>query len=132
MKSPRPRILCVDDEPMNLSLLDALLTARNFKVIMANSGMEALAIIGRETIDIVLLDVMMPGMDGPELVHVLRGLDAELPILGMTGLTESASMKGLADSPLPALLVKPFRQDKLLAALGEILARSQKGGDAGA
>lgn len=127
-------ILVVDDETEMRGVLRRLLEDHGYRVLTAAEGQEALALFAQHRAEVraVVTDLMMPGMDGPELVHVLRGLDAELPILGMTGLTESASMKGLADSPLPALLVKPFRQDKLLAALGEILARSQKGGDAGA
>ena len=126
--------MVVDDETEMRGVLRRLLEDHGYRVLTAAEGQEALALFAQHRAEVraVVTDLMMPGMDGPELVHVLRGLDAELPILGMTGLTESASMKGLADSPLPALLVKPFRQDKLLAALGEILARSQKGGDAGA
>jgi len=58
------RVLVVDDILANVKLLEARLTAEYFEVLTANSGAAALDIIARERVDVVLLDVMMPGMDG--------------------------------------------------------------------
>ena len=66
------RVLVVDDIPANVKLLDARLTAEYFDVVGAYSGREALAICARERIDVVLLDVMMPGMDGLTLCREIR------------------------------------------------------------
>lgn len=64
MDMPRPKILCVDDEMQNLILLKAVLAPRGYEVILAESGKEALERLGEQVIDLVLLDVMMPDMDG--------------------------------------------------------------------
>ena len=61
------RVLVVDDIPANVKLLEARLSAEYFDVLTANSALEALAILQTERVDVVLLDVMMPGMDGFEV-----------------------------------------------------------------
>jgi CheY-like chemotaxis protein len=66
MNSP-PRILIVDDTPENVLLLSDLLASKGYAVVTAASGAKALAQIGSEPVDLVLLDVVMPGMDGYEV-----------------------------------------------------------------
>jgi CheY-like chemotaxis protein len=74
MKCDVPQILCVDDEPRNLSLLKALLLPRGYDVMTAMNGLEALEKIRMETggIDICLLDIMMPGMDGFDVCRQIK------------------------------------------------------------
>ncbi|WP_285907790.1 response regulator [Pseudodesulfovibrio pelocollis] len=57
-------MLCVDDEPMNLNLLDAVLSPRGYDVILCESGRKAMDLMANIPVDLVLLDVMMPGLDG--------------------------------------------------------------------
>ncbi len=66
------RVLVVDDILANVKLLDARLSAEYFEVLTAYSGREALDILARERVDVVLLDVMMPGMDGFEVCRLLK------------------------------------------------------------
>ena len=66
------RVLVVDDILANVKLLEARLQAEYFEVLTANSGQQALDILGRESIDVVLLDVMMPGMDGFEACRRIK------------------------------------------------------------
>ncbi len=123
MKSPRPRILCVDDEPMNLSLLEALLTGRNFEVVKANNGMEALAIIGREPIDIVLLDVMMPGMDGFEVCRRIKADERcrTIPVVMITAYADRANrIKGI-EAGAEDFLPKPFDSAEVIARINMLL-----------
>src|SRR5262245_36874785 len=77
------RILVVDDTPQNIKLLDALLTPRGHEVITANSGEEALEKVASANPDLVLLDIVMPGMDGYEVCRRLREDDstALLPVV---------------------------------------------------
>ena len=63
----RPRVLVVDDQPPNIRLLEAILTPRGYDVRTASSGEEALEVIAGTDIDLVLLDIVMPGMDGYEV-----------------------------------------------------------------
>ena len=88
------RVLVVDDIAANVRLLEAKLAAEYFEVMTASSGKEALALIEKQTPDIVLLDVMMPGMDGFQVCRRLKD-DPEtrhIPVVLVTALdAESAS-----------------------------------------
>src|ERR1700691_5692952 len=92
------RILVVDDVLPNLKLLEARLTAEYFDVTTATNGVEALAVCTRDECDVVLLDVMMPGMDGFEVCRRLkRDLStAHIPVVMVTALDQPADrLKGL-------------------------------------
>src|SRR3954465_901391 len=86
------RILVVDDLLANVRLLEARLTAEYFEVVSANSGAQALDIAQRGLCDIVLLDVLMPGMDGLEVCRRLKGdpRTAHVPVIMITALDEGA------------------------------------------
>src|SRR3984885_9492093 len=92
------RILVVDDVPANVKLLEARLSGEYFDVVTASSGQEALAICERAECDIVLLDVMMPDMDGFEVCRRLKaGLTTHhIPVVLVTALDQpSDRAKGL-------------------------------------
>jgi Response regulator containing a CheY-like receiver domain and an HD-GYP domain len=65
----RVTILTVDDQPTNLRLLEAVLSPQGYRVITASSGEQALELLHSSNIDLVLLDIMMPGIDGYEVCH---------------------------------------------------------------
>src|SRR2546429_9863366 len=91
-------ILVVDDIPANVKLLEARLSAEYFDVVTASSGAEALAICARAECDIVLLDIMMPDMDGFEACHRLKSNPAThfIPVVMVTALECSADgLRGL-------------------------------------
>ena len=87
------RVLVVDDVPANVKLLEARLSAEYFDVVTAMNGQEALAICERAECDIVLLDVMMPGMDGFEVCRRMKGdpETAHIPVVMVTALSETAA-----------------------------------------
>src|SRR5260370_19729014 len=92
------RILVVDDIPPNVKLLEARLSAEYFEVLTAASGPEALAICQDGACDIILLDVMMPGMDGFEVCRRLKTnpTTAHLPVVIITALDQPADrLRGL-------------------------------------
>jgi putative two-component system response regulator len=72
-KPPRPRVLCVDDNRMNRELVTATLAEAGFEISVAENGVEALEVLGREAIDVVLLDLIMPLQGGAETLRLLRG-----------------------------------------------------------
>jgi len=114
------RVLIVDDNPTNLAVLGALLENNGYDVLAANSGEMALTIAARERLDIVLLDVMMPGgMDGYEsarALHALPRLDT-LPILFLSADSAPQSkVRGFQAGGLD-YVSKPFQSDELLARL---------------
>jgi two-component system cell cycle response regulator len=120
------RVLVVDDVDANVKLLEARLTAEYFAVRTARSGAEALQICARERVDVVLLDVMMPGMDGFE---VCRRLKAEprtqhIPVILITALDQpSDRVKGL-EAGADDFLTKPVDDIALITRVKN-LARPQ-------
>jgi DNA-binding response OmpR family regulator len=90
-KHSRPvRVLIVDDERQNRELLEIMLEPEGFVVLTAASGAAALALIAREPPDIILLDVMMPGLDGYQVATALKGAAAtrNIPVILLTGLDD--------------------------------------------
>jgi len=111
------RILVVDDMPANIKLLEARLTAEYYEVYTATSGPEALALCKQGNIDIILLDVMMPGMDGFEVCRRLKAdrNTAHIPVVMVTALDQPADrVKGL-DAGADDFLTKPVDEIALLA-----------------
>ena len=84
------RVLIVDDERQNRELLGIMLAPEGFAVLTAASGTDALALVAREPPDIVLLDVMMPGLDGYQVAAALKGDAAtrHIPVILLTGLDD--------------------------------------------
>ncbi|WP_411287481.1 response regulator [Phenylobacterium sp.] len=80
-------VLHVDDDPMNLRVVQEILTAFGHAAVMASSGAEALEHLGRQTFDVVLMDIHMPGMTGIEVVEKLRasvGPERNTPVIALT------------------------------------------------
>ena len=93
MSSPFPTvgrslvILHVDDDPMNLRVVEEILTAFHHQAVKANSGAEALQRIAEQAFDVILMDIHMPGMTGIEAVEQLRGLpgpERNTPVIALT------------------------------------------------
>src|SRR5512134_595159 len=96
--SALPRILVVDDTPQNVKLLADILTAKGFVPVTAASGEEALAKLAAETPDLVLLDIMMPGLSGYDVCRQIRAEPATalLPVVLVTSLDPQAErLKGI-------------------------------------
>jgi two-component system cell cycle response regulator len=111
------RVLVVDDVPANVRLLEARLTAEYFDVITAMSGKEALAICERAECDLVLLDVMMPDMDGLEVCRRLKSNPAthHIPVVMVTALDQpSDKVRGL-EAGADDFLTKPISELALIA-----------------
>jgi CheY-like chemotaxis protein len=74
-------ILCVDDEALGLSVRKMLLETRGYRVLTANNGVEALKLLSSETFDLVVLDFLMPGMNGDVVAQKMKQLRPDLPIV---------------------------------------------------
>jgi response regulator RpfG family c-di-GMP phosphodiesterase len=120
MTISKPRILCVDDEPANLNLLDALLTPHGYEVIKAVNGRKAIEKISQDNIDLVLMDVMMPELNGFDICKMIKEDDKfrHLPIILVTALRSSKDRIRGIEAGADDFISKPFDQ-------GEILARIQ-------
>jgi CheY-like chemotaxis protein len=113
-------VLLVDDDSRNIFALSSVLERRGMEVLTATTGSEAIAVLeSRSDVAIVLMDIMMPGMDGYETIEVIRGNPGfrRLPILALT----AKAMKGDREKCLEAgasdYLAKPVNVEQLLSAL---------------
>ncbi|MBP2558007.1 DNA-binding response OmpR family regulator [Neorhizobium galegae] len=116
---PRDIVLLVDDSPETLGFLTEALEKSGFSVLIATTGQSALNIVERITPDLILLDAVMPGMDGFETCRKLKtnGGVTQVPVIFMTGLTETEHVVNALDSGGVDYLTKPINIDELRARI---------------
>ena len=117
-------LLVEDDETLRL-VIGRMLERLGFSVLPAANGAEALAIFEAQSqcVDLLLTDVVMPELGGPELVERLADRGVLIPVIFMSGYSDQAVLRRLTVSPTTQLLRKPFTLDVLLKAVREILDR---------
>jgi diguanylate cyclase (GGDEF)-like protein/PAS domain S-box-containing protein len=123
MNQPIVRILCVDDEPHNLSLLEAILSPQGYFVITAANGPKALEKIRAEQIDICLLDVMMPEMDGFEVCRRIKSnvLYRNIPVVMITSLSDTENRILGIEAGAEDFISNPFNTAEVLARIKMLL-----------
>jgi CheY-like chemotaxis protein len=107
----QPRILVVDDEPSVLDLLRDLLTVKGYDVMTVSTGAAALAAVPKFLPHVLLVDISMPGLSGPQVLEALRGSGSKIPVIAMSGLVSSPTQGFFA------FLGKPFDHPLLLRTL---------------
>jgi adenylate cyclase len=114
-------VLVVDDQPANLRLLDAVLSPRGYRVITAGSGEAALAALKDSAIDLVLLDIVMPGLDGHAVCRRIRADEktAFLPVVMITASGDQEKLIAL-ESGADDFVTKPLNQAELLARVASL------------
>jgi putative two-component system response regulator len=119
----KPVILVVDDQPQNIELLEAYLVPEGYEILTAANGEEALGKLSGNQIDLILLDVMMPGMDGFEVTRRVRQNDSYrlLPIILVTALRETEDrVKGI-EAGCDDFISKPVDKMELLARVRSLV-----------
>jgi DNA-binding NarL/FixJ family response regulator len=123
----RDVVLIVDDTPANLAYLSDALSDANFKVLVAIDGPTALERLNLVTPDIILLDAVMPGMDGFETCQAIkqRPDGRDIPIVFMTGLIETRHVVRAFEQGAIDYVTKPVRQEEVIARIGTHIQRAR-------
>ena len=112
----KPRILCVDDEPSILKIFESLLAPHDYEIIKAQNGQEALEKLNQERVDLVLMDIMMPKLDGLEACKRIKGDERtrDIPVVMITALSTKADwIKGI-EAGAEDFVSKPFDAREIL------------------
>ena len=117
------RVLVVDDEPQILRALRINLRVRQYEVLTAATGAEALDVAGRHPPDLIILDLGLPDLSGLEVIQGLRGWTS-VPIVVLSGRADSADKVEALDVGADDYVTKPFSMDELLARMRAALRRS--------
>jgi DNA-binding response OmpR family regulator len=125
------RILIAEDEPDLLLLISATLMSAGFDVVETADGIDALAAARQHLPDLALLDVMLPGLTGPEIARALREdpATAAMPIVMLSARGQSDDVEQGLESGADHYMVKPFIPSDLMRALRAILAGELPGTD---
>ncbi len=118
-------ILLVDDEPRMLELLALYLTPRGYNCISATSGQEAISYIENQSFKFILLDIMMPKMDGWETCKRIRSF-SNVPIIMVTARDQTIDVVQGLKIGADDYITKPFHEDELLARIEAVLRRSNQ------
>ena len=124
MADPQKLVVCVEDEPEMIDLFELILNRRGYDVIGAKGGEEGLKIINEKKPDVVLLDLMMPDMDGWEVYQQLKANDAtkHIPVIVVTAKAQSIDkVLGLHIAKVNDYISKPFSPQDLLNSLEKVL-----------
>ncbi len=104
---PKKTILCVDDNEQALSIRKIMLETRGYRVLACNSGELALEAFRRGGVDLVLTDLIMPGVDGSRLIEEIKNLSPQTPAILISGRTKVYERDTLADVFLPKGMYEP-------------------------
>lgn len=116
-------ILIVDDEERNRKLLEVFMQAEGYRTISVGDGREAVALASRELPDLILLDMMMPGMDGFDVARALKGEPSlrRIPVIVVSSLDDIASRRRVLSAGADEVLNKPIDRWQLLQHVSRLL-----------
>ena len=100
------KVLIVDDEKELLKALSIRLTSWGYDVLTADSGEEAISLVEKEVLDMLILDIMMPVMNGIETLKRIRGFNQKIPVLMMTAYSKEAIIKDLGELGISGFIPK--------------------------
>jgi len=107
------KILCVDDEPINLMIIEVNLMAEGYEVYKAADGTEAIQMFKEIKPQMVLLDIMMPGISGIDTLKELKRIDPSIPVIMVSGVTDEETAKSALECGANDYVTKPIDFDYL-------------------
>jgi len=120
----KPLVLIIDDDPAITDMLSVLLGANGYETVLANTGTEGLRMIREQSPHLVIVDLMMPDLDGWQLAKAAREFTS-IPILVLSALDEPSIVASVLDQGADDFLVKPVSSAVLLAHLNKLVRRTQ-------
>ena len=117
------KVLCVDDDPAITELLSMLLQTQGFEVFTANSGEDGIKKIRDKSLHIVILDLMMPGVDGWQVCKEVRKF-SNVPIIVLSALNDPEMIARALDAGADDYLVKPISSNVLVAHINRLIRRT--------
>lgn len=117
------KILVVDDDPLVRRLVKSLFDAQEFKVLQAEDGWDGLEKARKEKPDVILLDIMMPELDGKETLRTLKAMrsTSDIPVVLLTSLSDEETVRHAKDAGIAGYIVKPFKKESLIAKVLQVL-----------
>ena len=120
------RVLIVEDDPAIVRFLERGLAAHGYQAVTADNGQDGVILAAEESVDFVLLDIMLPGMDGQEVLRRIRARRPNLPVLMLTARDEVRDKVSALDGGADDYLTKPFDLDELLARMRALVRRADQ------
>jgi len=123
------KVVCIEDEPEMIDLFKLILTRRGFEVIGANGGRQGLELVKEIKPDLVLIDLMMPDMDGWEVYQNLKANEAtqNIPVIVVTAKAQSIDrVLGLHIAKVNDYIAKPFSPTSLLESIEQVLSQVEQ------
>ncbi len=117
-------ILVIDDDQRTLKLAGAFLEIEGFDVITAADGVSGMKLLRESKVDLVLLDVMMPGLDGYQVLQLIREYSS-VPVIMVTGITDKDSVTRFLNLGADDYVTKPFNKGELIARIRSKLKRDK-------
>jgi len=119
--------LVIEDNDNNMELITFILESAGYATLRAFSGEEGLEMSRKSEVDFVILDIQLPGMDGPEVLRHIRAHDdtRNLPVIAMTSYAMSGDRERLLADGCNGYIEKPIRPDKVVAQIEKILNQSR-------
>jgi len=124
MTEGKKKVLCIEDEPEMIDLIKLILERKGFEVLGAVGGKEGLEVIRREMPDLILLDLMMPEVDGWEVFRQMRADEQlkDIPVIVVTAKAQSIDkVLGLHIAKVDDYVTKPFGPQELLKSVNKVL-----------
>jgi DNA-binding response OmpR family regulator len=121
------KVLTIDDDPAMTELLTLLLKTHGYKALTANTGEDGIEMIRKDSPDVVILDLMMPGMDGWQVCKKVRAF-SNIPIIIFSALDSPGMVASALDAGADDYLVKPVPSGVLIAHLNKLTRRAEMNG----